>query len=59
MALRGWLPLDHDRLIGAAARDDRLRGGAGRLLGESKSAAAREVKREREVKEETKSETMH
>lgn len=35
MALRGWLPLDHDGLIGAAACDNRLRGGTGRLLGES------------------------
>ena len=50
MALRGWLPLDHDGLIGAAARDDRLRGGAGRLLRESESAAAaaREVERKKE-----------
>lgn len=35
MALRGWLPLDHDGLIGAATSDDCLRGGAGRLLWES------------------------
>lgn len=35
MALRGWLPLDHDGLIGAATCDDCLRGGAGRLFRES------------------------
>lgn len=35
VALRGWLPLDHDGLIGAATCDDCLRGGAGRLFGES------------------------
>lgn len=35
MALRGWLPLDHDGLIGAATRDDCLRGSAWRLFGES------------------------
>lgn len=35
MALRGRLPLDHDGLIGAATGDDRLRGGARGLFGES------------------------
>lgn len=35
MTLRGWLPLDHDGLIGAATCDDCLRRGAGRLFGES------------------------
>lgn len=35
MALRGWLPLDHDGLIGAATCDDCLRWGAWRLFGES------------------------
>lgn len=41
VALRGRLPLDHDGLICAAACDDRLRGGAGRLLGERESAEGR------------------
>lgn len=41
VALRRRLPLDHDGLIGAAACDDCLRGGAGRLLGERESAEGR------------------
>ncbi len=44
MALGGWLPLDHDGLIGAATSDDCLRGGTGGLLGESQSAEARSEK---------------
>lgn len=37
VALRGWLPLDHDGLVGAAAGDDVLGGCRGRLLGQGHS----------------------
>lgn len=57
MALRGRLPLDHDGLIGAAAGDDCLRGGAGRLLGEGQPVRSgadteRGEKRQKKKKEE-------
>lgn len=41
MALGGRLPLDHDGLIGAAAGDDCLWGGAGRLLREGQPVSSR------------------
>lgn len=40
MALGGRLPLDHDGLIGAAAGDDCLRGGAGGLLREGQPVSS-------------------
>lgn len=57
MTLWGRLPLDHDGLIGAATRDDCLRGGTRRLFGESQPGGAEKGKEE--VIEETKSEAMH
>lgn len=50
MALWGWLPLDHDGLIGTATCNDRLRGGTGWLFRESYSAAARKRTLKREIK---------
>lgn len=35
VTLWGWLPLDHDGLIGATTCNDCLRGGTGRLFRES------------------------
>lgn len=49
MALGGRLPLDHDGLIGAAAGDDCLWGGAGGLLGEGQPVSSG-AERERERK---------
>lgn len=60
MALGGRLPLDHDGLIGAAARDDCLRGSARGLFGEGQSGRGGEEegnKREEEVRDESKSES--
>lgn len=55
MAFRRRLPLDHDGLVGPAAGDDVLWGGAGRLLWEGDAGSTRERQQSGEL---SKSETL-